>query len=241
MTDWYQRMFGRPNPGRRAPTPASRYLDDPASEPEANAPQRGIFIEPRGLPNTEAPVPPRWARTDRDRTANVPFSVASEQERNPAPFGDDFVTWLEWTREPMPEFLRREPEVGPAIEQETNPGRTPTYANNVPLGIEGGTRHIPTRLEMGADDHAPTVEHTFEPLSPAWDEERQAGIRPDFDPDRAWVAARQRSRERWRAGQPSAVDMFFAAVFGNRGVMGSENRIRRETQEMRDEIRNDRR
>lgn len=238
MTDFYQLMFGRPNPGARAQTPTSRYLNDPASEPGANAPQSGIFIEPRGRPVTERDFAPDWARTDRDRTSNVPFAVASEQETDPRPFGNDFVTWVRSTGEPMPEFLRADPEPGTSIEPDVQEGRVPSYENNIPFGIEGGTRQIPTRLEMGANDRAPTEERTFGPLPRQWDEERQAGIRPEFDPDREWARAAQQSHERWRAGRPSVADMFFAAVFGNRGVMGPEARVRRETDQMREDLRN---
>lgn len=134
MTDWYQRMFGRPNPGRRAPTPASRYLDDPSTEPRANAPERGIFIEPRGLPNTGGPVVPDWARVRR-RGERVPLSqLTGRDRRGPVerePYGDNFAAWIDEgrMRPNFPDELLERPAA--AGDEPANPGREPTNRGNV--------------------------------------------------------------------------------------------------------------
>lgn len=236
MTDWYNFVTGRPNPGRRAPTPASRFLDAPARPPSAqptpHLQRQGVAPGRPVVPAVRTP-PARVYRYSRDQSG-VPIDVAAGQSEEP--FGGDFATWYN-------EGLDRGYVSDPAPEPDApdNPGRAPTYENNVPIGIEGGRRNIPTRLEMGANDHAPTVPQDFAPLPREWDPERQAGIKPEFDPTREWADAERRVDERFRSGAPSVGDLFFAAVFGNRGIMGPEARVRRETQQMRDEVRNDQR
>lgn len=231
MTDWYNFFTGRPSPGRRAPTPTSRFLDSPARtpSPEATPHLRRQAVAPgRPVVPTVRMPPSRVYRYSRDQ-AGVPIDVAAG--RSEEPFGSDFATWYN-------EGLDRGYVSEPAPEPDTpeNVGREPTYENNVPIGIEGGRRNIPTRLEMGANDHAPTVPQDFAPLPSEWDPERRAGIMPEFDPTEEWAAAERRSEERWRAGQPSVADMVFAAVFGNR-----TQRMERELGQMRAEVRNDQR
>lgn len=233
MTDWYSYFTGRPSPGRRAPTPASRFLDSPARTPSAEATphlRRQEVAPGRPVVPTVRTPPARVYRYNRDQ-AGVPIDVAAGQSEEP--FGNDFATWYN-------EGLDRGYISDPAPESNTpeNVGREPTYENNVPIGIEGGRRNIPTRLEMGANDHAPTVPQDFAPLPSEWDPERQAGIMPELDPTEEWAAAEQRSQERWRAGRPSVADMVFAAVFGNHSTT---QRMERELGQMRAEVRNDQR
>lgn len=233
MTDFYQWLTGRPNPGRRARTPASRYLDGPDRAPSTQAtPHRQRQQVAPGSPSV--PVVDvsraRVYRHGRDQVG-VPLSVAAGQSEEP--FGSDFATWYNegldrgYVSEPPPESA--EPE---------NPGRAPMFENNIPLGIEGGSRNIPTRLEMGANDHAPTVAQDFAPIESRWDPERQAGIMPDADPTRDWAAAEERAQERWRRAAPTPADMIFAAVFGNRG---GRSRNENELRQMREQVRNDQR
>lgn len=154
----------------------------------------------------------------------VPFSAATGDDVRP--FGTDFADWnaaVEAAQHPpIPEYLTEAP---PPTEPETNPGRTPSIANNIPLGVEGGTRQIPTRLEHGANDHAPTREMTFGPLPSAQ--------RP-FDSDVEWRAARARAEARLREGRPTAGDRLVAMLFGNGRRV---DQLQQETNQMRDEIR----
>lgn len=226
--DFYNFFTGRPNPGRTAPTPVSRYLSDtervPSTEATPHRQRREVAPGSPAVPVVRTP-PARVYRYGPNQSG-VPISVAAGQSEEP--FGNDFAAWYN-------EGLDRgyTSESPPPAEPE-NPGRTPMFENNIPLGVEGGRRNIPTRLEMGATDHAPTVEQEFAPIQSTWDPARRAGIMPDHDPTREWAAAEERANERWRSGRPSPADMIFAAVFGNRG---GRSRNENELQQMRDEVR----
>lgn len=251
QTDWYQRMFGRPSPGRRAPTRASRYLDDPASEPRANAPERGIFIEPRGLPNTGGPVVPDWARARR-RGERVPLSqLTGRDRRGPVerePYGDNFAAWVDEgrMRPDFPDELLERP--APDGDGPANPGNVPRNPNNV---IADATEaltpeYLATRRQPYAEaryrsralpngSHLRTSEPEFDRVQEAPPEAFQPVAPEISDVNRDWIAAEERSAERWRRGAPSPTDMFFAVVFGNRSA-ARQQVVADETAEALDEV-----
>jgi hypothetical protein len=250
MTDWYQVFTGRPSPGRRSRPTLLEYLRDPEEHPEVE--RRGTL--PQHVIDSarpRVPVIPEGARPRGQNSDRVPFRVASGQDTRP--FGNDFAAWNAAVEaantRPLPEGLEAVPEPEP----EANPGRAPQNPNNIPLGVEGGTRFVATRLERGVNDRAPIEERYFPPIEgDLWDEDRQAGIRPEFDPTQAWLEAEVRSGALWREGRPSAVDMFMRVVFGDQsdrvrrfigevaadaGVNPDFNRVKEENRQMQERIR----
>lgn len=276
MTDWYMLLTGRPNPGRRAPTPASRYLDDPASEPEVD---RASEASARARAAAGGPLPPEWART-RGRPAihserpTVPVVVQSDGRIRLADVqagARDAVGYARagigaamglpgsGYRPPQAESLDERTyvgvdDVGPILEDP----RDVQVAGAVPLPVATGEdvapfgEDFPTWYEMQrygaplpsylqAEDREPAPDQGHAPRNPnnvIADAETPPVAR--FDATREWIEAEQRVAQRFRRGQPNAADLFFAAVFGERTSARRET-VARENDDMKDEIRGNRR
>jgi len=256
MTDFYQFLTGRPSPGGRARVPVLDYLADPDSRPDVQrAGSRGAAVResarPREAPRWASDVAAQRARTVVQRpstppqaaepdpevgtvpvapdfdTERLPLSVAADREQD-APYGDDFVEWLRTSRggelpiwampgyreEPLPEGL---------------PPLSTGHQANAPSGLE----------DTVTVANGQTVR--LAPVSDEWDAERRAGRTPM--PDGAterWIAAEEammaerRAYDRERSGNRTRYDVMFRIIFGNQTP---RSRVQRETDEMRERIR----
>lgn len=250
MTDWYSFFTGRPDPGRRAPTPASRYLDDPERTPsredEPHLRRQEVAPGSPVVPAVRQPPSHVYSQPGSDTPmAPTPLSAMTGVARYPLPparmdpYGEDFATWYNDTSNN--DVPGRIPDFG---EEEDPAGRAPRNPENV---IDDATsrlsdEYVATRDQPRAEAHyrsrgnIRTSQPQFDPVQEAPPEAFvPVTPRPEFNPTQEWIAAEERANERWRRGEPSTADLVFAAVFGNRA---RRPRIETELEQMRDEVRN---
>lgn len=260
MPDFYQMLFGSPSPGRAAPRRQLKYAtNDPTparvraqSEVESylRYPEgRPDVIPGRPPPTREMRRPPSHVYSDPGSdtpVAPTPLSALTGIARAPLapaaiePYGDDFATWYDGAQRgnagAIPDFASDTPE--------TPDGRAPRNPDNVIDDATGrlSNDYVATRAPPRAEAHYRSrgnirlSQPTFDPVQEAPPEAFvPVEAPPEFNPTQEWIGAEERAAERWRRGEPNAVDLVFAAIFGNRGQRA---RTERELEQMRYEVRN---